>query len=140
MIGVLPFGSQRGPRYTELGRPRQSLVPALRNSRNSRILLIEQNLGVWTFEDARREFGPAATQEERGDRSNNTDVDLYRFRSEASGFPLISLSFYRASGKLVTATLSPAGMNREHLIGLIGNDYVGQRDSSNNRVCVYRDR
>jgi hypothetical protein len=110
------------------------------NLRNDLILLIEQNLGVLTFEDARHEFGPPTTQESRGDRSNNTDMDVYGFRPATSGFLLMSLSFYRASGKLVNAFLSPTGMKREQLIGLLGSDYIEERDSKGNRVYRYRDR
>lgn len=107
--------------------------------RNTQILLIERNLGVWTADDARREFGPAATQQSSGDRSKNTDMDVYTFQAAKSGLLIMSLSFYRASGKLVNAILSPAGMKREQLIGLIGSDYVEEKDSKGNRVYKYRD-
>lgn len=124
----------------QAGQPAGSPSTDFARSRDERILLLERNLGIWTFDDARREFGPAATQKPVGDRSNNSDADLYGFRDAAGGFPLLSLSFYRASGKLVTATLTPAGMNREQLIGLLGADYAEAQDSNGNRVYRYRDR
>jgi hypothetical protein len=132
-----------GPSFKKPTHVQQPLVTAsgdFVNTRNARLILLEQSVGIWTLEDARRAFGPFATQEAIGDRSNNTDADRYGFPDSAAGFVTMSLSFYRASGKLVSASITPAGLNREQLVSLLGNDYVEELDANGNRVYKFRDR
>jgi hypothetical protein len=128
--------AQPGSEPSNIGTPASDFA----RSRNERILLVERSLGMWTIEDARREFGPPATQEAIGDRAQNTDGDKYGFRDPSGGFVLVSLFFYRASGKLVTANLAPAGMNRQQLVSLFGDNFVEEQGQNGDRLYKYRDR
>jgi S1-C subfamily serine protease len=121
-----PVGNQPGHEFAD--------------QRNKKVLLIERSLGRWSIEDARAEFGPPVTQEAFGTRADNTDGDNYVFRDHFGHFVVVSLLFYRGSNKLVSASLAPAGMTREQLLNLFGEDFVESAGANGDRQYRYRDR
>jgi hypothetical protein len=110
------------------------------DKRNQKILLIERSLGYWTLEDARMQFGPPATQKAFGERHDNTDGDSYGFRDLSGHLLLVSLRFYRDSNRLFSASVLPAGMTREQLLGIFGDDFVETAGTDGDREYRFRDR